>query len=475
MSFTPAMRTRLSIYALALVTFLTVFLFIQPSFLDSFSTTPVINRFTRSNTHYYAPPFQPSYLNVAVASMFPFHEDVYLPIVQQMESVLDPHGGRVQVYSPIPLQYGFQEIVDALELSREDIINPEEFMPALQSTQFGVPIDLVLLGTCEYDFRQWGKEMLAIWDTRPEDEKFEVACVGHNVSDVHFWREDLAGWAQRGVLRILAISEHVEQAYHDLLQDLGDQSRSADVGFEYVRTGVYVPILDLPLRKHRPNSRGVISQAVVQGFFDPDRRDYKRLFNELIKVILESPRIWGYQEYPERTGSFDAILDSSLPPFQLNLIGGGYLEVPPILKNVVRIHESLDYPEFYALMEQMDIVLPAFASNTYFDNVASSTVAMAIECNVPLLVTRRFRESYNYANDERVVVTRPQGLSEIEAIKLFRTHHFSPSPGDLPQYVDDVNRMLSDGWNRPMKGFETLKSEVSSRNEDVVRKMLSGE
>ena len=38
--------------------------------------------------------------------------------------------------------------------------------------------------------------------------------------------------------------------------------------------------------------------------------------------------------------------------------------------------------EFYELMSQMDICLPAFAENGYFQAQASSTFAMAVECNV---------------------------------------------------------------------------------------------
>jgi hypothetical protein len=38
--------------------------------------------------------------------------------------------------------------------------------------------------------------------------------------------------------------------------------------------------------------------------------------------------------------------------------------------------------EFYELMSQMDICVPAFAEFGYYRMQASSTFAMAVECNV---------------------------------------------------------------------------------------------
>ncbi|KDQ54573.1 hypothetical protein JAAARDRAFT_38258 [Jaapia argillacea MUCL 33604] len=471
-SISGLFKSRVALYTGITAAILTVFLLAQPSLPRSLHFKPVVDQFTSSPSQYLFGDFQPVHKNVAVASMFPFHEDVYLTIVQQMEDLLAPYDGRVQVYSPTPLPYGFQDIVDDLELYSGSFKAPKDFLPALQSTQFDKPIDLVLLGTCNFDFRDWGKEMIAIWDSRPADQKFQVACVAHNLNDMHYWSDDFTALSERGVLRIIAIADHVAHAFHEFFQDLADEPELIASGFEYIKTDVHVPVLDLPPRTRTPSQ--VLSQAVVQGFFSPERRDYARLFQELTQAILEDPAVWGYQALNATSEKvFKPIPDSSVPPFQLNLAGEGYLEVPHVLRNVVKKHAGLSYPEFYDLMESMDVVIPAFATNIYYEKQASSTVVMAIECDVPMLVTHRFRESYTYADDDRVLITRPQGLSEIGALKVFRTQQYIPTPGDLPEFVHDVHEMLDGGWKRPVEGFQAMKKELWKRNKDVARRILT--
>ena len=54
--------------------------------------------------------------------------------------------------------------------------------------------------------------------------------------------------------------------------------------------------------------------------------------------------------------------DSDREPFELHLIGEGHLDIPKELANVVFIHNGLSYVDFYALMQSMDIVIPAFVN-----------------------------------------------------------------------------------------------------------------
>lgn len=59
------------------------------------------------------------------------------------------------------------------------------------------------------------------------------------------------------------------------------------------------------------------------------------------------------------------------------------------------------YRDFFAFLGRVDIALPAFTEGGgYAVNQASSTVAMAAQCGVPLLVTPRIRRAYDYLTDE---------------------------------------------------------------------------
>lgn len=98
--------------------------------------------------------------------------------------------------------------------------------------------------------------------------------------------------------------------------------------------------------------------------------------------FAEDPPAWGY--HPLGDGpSF--IRDASLPdpPFKLHLVGSGWIDLPPELKNVVVFHVYLGYDRYYEVMGEMDVCVPAFGpSDEYYTVQASSTVAMCLEVNV---------------------------------------------------------------------------------------------
>ena len=58
---------------------------------------------------------------------------------------------------------------------------------------------------------------------------------------------------------------------------------------------------------------------------------------------------------------------------------------------------------------------------TDYEIRASSTVALATELDVPMLVTNRTRRTYEFIDDDRIVVTRPAAMSEVQALKALRT------------------------------------------------------
>lgn len=72
--------------------------------------------------------------------------------------------------------------------------------------------------------------------------------------------------------------------------------------------------------------------------------------------------MWGYS--PLRGGSevYEVHHNSALEPFKLHLVGDGLLDIPEALENVVVIHRGLSYFDFYALMQSMDVVVPAFVN-----------------------------------------------------------------------------------------------------------------
>jgi hypothetical protein len=123
------------------------------------------------------------------------------------------------------------------------------------------------------------------------------------------------------------------------------------------------------------------------------------LYFSTTRPYLEDPSAWGYKRllFPERVYTANP-LDPS--PFILHLVGGGSLDLPEALTNIVQLHIDLPYVDYYTFISSMDIMVPAWSANhCTFQNItleinaltkgnadyeekASSTVAVTLECNV---------------------------------------------------------------------------------------------
>lgn len=89
--------------------------------------------------------------------------------------------------------------------------------------------------------------------------------------------------------------------------------------------------------------------------------------------IAVDPGAWGYQPLYRDMEMYKPLIDSPDEPFTLHLIGGeGHLDIPKALSNVVIVHDGLDYLYFYAFMQSMDVILPAFANNDCKEACSSS-------------------------------------------------------------------------------------------------------
>ncbi|KAJ7227367.1 hypothetical protein GGX14DRAFT_347996 [Mycena pura] len=392
-----------------------------------------------------------------------------------------PTGGIVDVYAPQPFAFDFQKTVETLQLYRGEIKQPETLIDEINGNVGVGGIDMVVLGTCEFECVAFGslhEQLLAAWDARDIAHKFKLVCIVHNVND-NAWQKFIAQWARRNAIRILSISEHVAAAFRRsflISADSPDVSiRSA--GYEYIPVDVHVPVLDTAVAvEHQPLR--ILANAVIQGSFFADRRDYLAIFAELNESLARDPKVWGYNPLSAEHVSYT--VDTSLPdlPFRLFLIGSGYIEIPSELANIVVIRDKLSYPEFYKVMSDMDICVPAFSGeNLYYDVQASSTFAMAVECSVPILVTERIKNSYTYVKDDRAVVTRPAAMREVEALQALRSRDASyflqrmEIPPDSPT-MHAAEAMMRLGWVRSGEESQTFKQDIWRANDRVVERLL---
>ncbi|GJE84823.1 hypothetical protein PsYK624_008990 [Phanerochaete sordida] len=414
--------------------------------------------------------------NVVVASFFGFHFDVYMALVWTLKRVLGQvPGAHVEVFAN-PFYYGFDDIVQEYGLYDAARRDPAELVSYVQMNP---SVDTIILGTCEIDLNEVHSALLEEWDQRAPEQKFKLICMVHNVLDTR-WQGHTDDWARREALRVVTLGEHVGKSFQKIFQSAADQLGDGG-GQEYIPVDMHTPVLDVPNLPVKSANRS-LSRAVIQGSFDTSRRDYYDFFNELIASLHKNPEVWGYRPLGYDI-SFVPSHQSVDPPFELALVGSGDLEVPPELAHVVSIHRGLDYVDFYALISGMDIVVPAFADNGYYEHQASSTVAMAVELDVPILATRRMRKAYGYIDDDRAVVTRPGAMSEVQALLALRSgspaHFLEQEPAEAARgvppvrsLVSDIEAMLSMGWVRDPADLRRYKERLWRDNEAVVRRLL---
>ncbi|KAF9542624.1 hypothetical protein CPC08DRAFT_439036 [Agrocybe pediades] len=411
----------------------------------------------------------PQHRSIAMASAFGFHFDVYMTVawtIQRLKLPVD-----ITVYTELPFYHEFQAILDNYRLYSGAYKHHSDLIHDVLTKNMGSDnaIDMIILGTCEIDMRNWGEELLSAWDAREADQKFQVVCIVHNIDD-KLWQSMIPEWARRNAIRLLPISSHVKETYHQVLLD---RARSSDpslrsAGLEHVPIDVHVPILDVQNLRDLSPTR-LLSQAVIQGSFSRERRDYTRIFFELNQSLHEDPLVWGY----ERLGSSRSFLPHTAlvnePPFQLHLVGSGSLDVPAELENIVVFHTDLNYKDFYEVMGGMDICIPAFLASEDFN-----------------YKRQELRNAYKHIDDDRITITRPAVMSEVEALKALRSGDASAFLSSDPSNMgitlgshrkvrQAVDRMVKGGWVRSKAGFDARKMQVWRENEEVLRRILRDE
>lgn len=224
------------------------------------------------------------------------------------------------------------------------------------------------------------------------------------------------------------------------------------------------------------------------------------------------PKHWGYRSLARDRVIYEPLEENSDETFELHLIGEGEIDIPQALSRAVFIHRGLNYTDFYALMQTMDVVIPAFVNvdcrdifisllleiltATFLQTMitkpallwpwqSSATYVSLVYAHqnvtnnfqVPILASKRMREAYGYINDNRVVITRPQALREIAAIGAFRdarTPELEQSSVFTGRFAEDVTLMLKEGWQKSQRSFRDFKEELWKENQNSIKRALDG-
>ncbi|KAG8893328.1 Translation elongation factor 1 beta, partial [Tulasnella sp. 417] len=150
--------------------------------------------------------------------------------------------------------------------------------------------------------------------------------------------------------------------------------------------------------------------------------------------------------------------------------------------------------EFHALVQYMDVMIPAFSpKGGYLTLQASSTMHTALENHVSILATRAMWEAYPHIRGMPSIL-RPASLTEMEAIGLLRgarisserpdvnfgllNSHELEEPGSCmgpSEFCDDVRDMLRRGWKRtPEEWYQHLEDLKVLNDHLLTRSYVEG-
>ncbi|EJT50361.1 hypothetical protein A1Q1_00382 [Trichosporon asahii var. asahii CBS 2479] len=217
--------------------------------------------------------------------------------------------------------------------------------------------------------------------------------------------------------------------------------------WEGVQVYDYAPVFTLPLSVRRK---------------EPGNRDYEGLLSDLERSIMANPEDWGY-----------VLSDGKLAPqddaFTLHLVGMKEqdLQFPSALvdSGALKLHEGVDTLEYYRLIGQMDIIVPAFRNERYVTERASASIPAAVMAQTPLLATVPIVEAYTYL-DPSAYLLRPMGMRPAEALRHLRLGQ-DPWVAAFGEAAAQSTHKAGKKWWSP----STVR-RVQKDNERLFRKLL---
>ncbi|KZO90832.1 hypothetical protein CALVIDRAFT_602634 [Calocera viscosa TUFC12733] len=392
---------------------------------------------------------------VAIVQTETYHDEVEGAIIHDFVNM----GIQPTIIRAHPYRYGFENIIHQFYHRQPVEVPVTEFGSVIKSGRF----DVAIFVTCSWKLDDLVNELVA--------SQTWVVCVVHHVDDKH--KDAYRKLAKTGRFSLVTLSEHTALRQRELLEKWGELSQAPE--WDTVDVQIAVPVFTGPkLLEYSRTSARVPNRIVIQGAINNHRRDYDKLFRDLVPLMTIDLASWGY--FQEAANSSFQFLpqDQGRPkeePFSIHLLGqmsarGKALvpRVPVELKHVVHFHQNLPYMAYYELLASMDLLLPAFHGDGYYINTASSSIPAALIGRVPVLASSRHMRAYGYLAPPAAIM-RPTSMSDAKAIQLLRLRQ-----NPMPDSVLEENHETLPDWDGAF-------SSVLERNKvtwfNILRKALS--
>ncbi|KAL7005680.1 hypothetical protein EMMF5_004762 [Cystobasidiomycetes sp. EMM_F5] len=423
----------------------------------SASVRPSLARITNLPRHAWAKAFSGRAsplrkFNVAVSEYAGYHDEVLGAILHSLTRMPEV---SISLYRN-NFRWQFDKLIDPFFHQQAQWW---ETLPAdlAEESDPATRIDLLVLTSCDYTLERRGKDILDSWEKRTH--KFRIGCVLHEAYKIdpngEDWQTIWSDLTSRNAIDFYVLSPHVVDAVKRRVSGIQQSSPNSNrLGSPADRTAYnflppVFPVGQLKKPEHKPR----LSRAIIQGNIEHGRRDYTGTYAALEREIRNDPELFGY--YLSENGTTFLPLPDCTDRFQLTLLGLDRHEVftPQALIHVVRRGMEEMYADFYQAIADQDIVIPAFATDTYLVDKASSSVAAALLADVPVLASDELLDAYDYL-DGRVTIHRPPGVSEM-------------------QMITQLRRGSPDDWVRSPEDFAAFRESLYKRSLSMYRSSLA--
>lgn len=200
-------------------------------------------------------------------------------------------------------------------------------------------------------------------------------------------------------LHLITLSEHVKNKAEEELQAFLKSHPVQSPPPVRVLPAVFASN-DPAFTYHGDDLPGGTVALAIQGNLETKRRNYGQVISGIAAA--------------------EAAAVPELPPLQLRLVGSriAKIAIPKQLSSIVRIKSGLDFQAFYTYLAESSFLIPAFATDSYLTEKASSTIPLSEILAVPLVADKKILQSYSYLSRDCVWL-REEKETETEAVLRF--------------------------------------------------------
>ncbi|KAM0253714.1 hypothetical protein ACHAP5_000291 [Fusarium lateritium] len=322
-------------------------------------------------------------LRIVLAESSGTHDEVSAAL---MHAFGNQEGSQLDIYFANQ-RFNMQEIMSNFSLAANITINKwDKFASAVTEN----PPHILVSTTCEFDLDRGAEPIVNLL----KNANTHLFCTIHHAD---FWAtgkyvQAVRSFVEHERVDFVGLSQHTIDFF---LKDTVPKWHTA----ANLTTRVIPPVF--PVQIADPDLQPGISLS-LQGDYSSGRRDYNGIFNHLGSVVRKAGE--ETESHKSQNVSLHVIGHGTPPP------------VPDHVKDHVHFDQGLSYPDFYTLLSKSFSMLPAFASDTYFDRKASSTIPASLIAGAPIVATEELLKAYSYLSREATWVARP-GEGEMDVIE----------------------------------------------------------